>query len=89
METSYAKSFENNGEIREGQVIDGKFDGFKWILKEDGTHDKFSVQRVKKDIKDSDKDPHDNSGTENEESDDDPDEDQYEEVLTFICNEKV
>jgi hypothetical protein len=67
-ETCYEKFFENNGEIREGQVIDGKFDGFKWILKEDGTHDKFSVQRVKKDKKDSDEDAHDdNSGTENEE----------------------
>ena len=69
-ETSCAKFFENNGEIREGQIIDenGKIDGFKWILKEDGTHDKFSLQRVKKDKKDSDEDAHDdNSGTESEE----------------------
>ncbi len=66
-ETCYEKSFENNGEIREDQLIDGKINSFKWILKEDGTHDKFSVQKVKKDKKDSDEDAHDdNSGTESE-----------------------
>ncbi len=76
LDTDYRKEFDNKGEIKEGQFNenDDLIDGIKWILKEDGTHDKFSVKRVKKN---------------KDEEEDEEDSDGVEEVLTFICNEKV
>ena len=61
-----------------------------WVLKEDGTHDKFSYKKVKKNKENNEKDaPNDDKEAENEGEDDEEDSDGMEEVLTFICNEKV
>ena len=50
-----------------------------WILKEDGTHDKFSAKKGEKNKENNEKDA----------ADDDIEEEDEEEVLTFICNEKI
>ncbi len=74
---------DNDGKIAYGYFDDdgNQISGFAWVLKDDGTYDKFSVEYVKIEKEKKNDNCDSQEGSSNEEED-------GRELLTFICNEK-
>jgi hypothetical protein len=88
----YGKKIGDDGTIEEGVIEEmgeelNLIKGWRWRLKEDGSYDKYKVEKVpcKKEKSEENEEEED----EEEDQEEEEDEDEEEEVETFICNEKI
>ena len=88
----YGKKRNDDGTIEEGDMDEESnlIKGWRWRLKEDGSYDKYKVEKVPcKKEKSEENEEEEDEEEEQEEEDDEDEEDEEEEVETFICNEKI